>query len=133
MMGIISSRPPAGVARPQRIRVSQGVSEALLIKRMDPEYPDSARQKHVEGTVTLGAVIDKNGDVGQLSVVSGPMLLVPSALEVGPAMEIQALLVARGALGHADADYGVISVAAAIVIELKADSISRQSGQLKSG
>jgi TonB family protein len=81
MMGIISSRPPAGVARPQRIRVSQRVSEGLLIKRMDPEYPDSARQKHVEGTVTLGAVIDKNGDVGQLSVVSGPTLLVPAALE----------------------------------------------------
>jgi len=81
MMGIISSRPPAGAARPQRIRVSQRVSEGLLIKRIDPEYPDSARQKHVEGTVTLGAVIDKNGDVGQLSVVSGPTLLVPAALE----------------------------------------------------
>jgi TonB family protein len=84
--GIMSSLPPAtrGSVRPKlpsRIRVSQRVSEGLLIKRIDPEYPDTALQKHVEGTVTLGAVIDRNGDVGQLSVVSGPALLVPAALE----------------------------------------------------
>jgi TonB family protein len=79
--GIISSRPPVGAARPQRIVVTQRVSEGMLIKRIDPEYPDSARREHVEGTVTLGAVIDKNGDVGQLSVVSGPTLLVPAALD----------------------------------------------------
>jgi TonB family protein len=79
--GIISSRPPIGAARPQRIVVSQRVSESMLIKKIDPEYPDSARREHVEGTVTLGAVIDKNGDVGQLSVVSGPTLLIPAALE----------------------------------------------------
>jgi TonB family protein len=84
--GIMSSLPPAtqGSVRPKlpaRIRVSQRVSEGLLIKRIDPNYPDSALQKHVDGTVTLGAVIDRNGDVGQLFVVSGPALLVPAALE----------------------------------------------------
>jgi len=79
--GIIISRPPTGAARPQRIVVSQRVSEGMLIKKIDPEYPDSARREHVEGTVTLGALIDKNGDVGQLSVVSGPTLLIPAALE----------------------------------------------------
>jgi protein TonB len=82
----MSSLPPVtqGSVRPKlpvRIRVSQRVSEGLLIKKIDPEYPESARQKHVEGSVTLNAVIDKNGDVGQLSVVSGPTLLVPAALD----------------------------------------------------
>jgi TonB family protein len=81
LVGIISSRPPTASARPTRIRVSTRVSESLLIKKIEPEYPDSARQKHVEGSVVLGAVIDKNGDVGQLSIVSGPTLLVPASLE----------------------------------------------------
>jgi protein TonB len=53
----------------------------LLIKGVAPEYPDGARRKHIEGSVTLIALIDKNGDVGELSVVSGPNLLVPAALE----------------------------------------------------
>jgi len=79
--GIVVSHPPAGAARPQRIRVSQRVSEGLLIKRVDPEYPDGARQKHVEGSVTLIGLIDKNGNVAELSVVSGPSLLVPATLE----------------------------------------------------
>ena len=81
LFGIIGSRPPVGSARPTRIRVSTRVSEGLLIKKIEPEYPDRARQNRIEGTVVLGAVIDKNGDVGQLSVVSGPALLVPAALE----------------------------------------------------
>jgi TonB family protein len=81
MGGIVVSHLPAGAPRPQRIRVSQRVSEALLIRGVAPEYPDGARQKHIEGSVTLIALIDKNGDVGELSVVSGPNLLVPAALE----------------------------------------------------
>jgi TonB family protein len=86
LFGIIGSLPPAvpGSARPKlpsRIRVSRRVSESLLIKKIEPDYPESARQNRVEGSVVLGGVIDKNGDVEQLSVVSGPPLLVPAALE----------------------------------------------------
>jgi TonB family protein len=79
--GIVVSHLPAGVARPQRIRVSTRVSENLLIKRIEPDYPENARQKHVEGSVTLIGLIDKNGNVAELSVVGGPNLLVPAALE----------------------------------------------------
>src|SRR5581483_4397842 len=43
--GIISSAPVAvpKVATPQRVRVSQGVSQGLLIKKIQPAYPPLAR------------------------------------------------------------------------------------------
>src|SRR5262249_42822065 len=44
--GIISSTPVAvpRVATPQRVRVSLGVSQGLLIKKVQPAYPPLARQ-----------------------------------------------------------------------------------------
>jgi len=49
--GIISSTPVAvpKVAAPQRVRVSQGVSQGLLIKKIQPPYPPLARQGRATG------------------------------------------------------------------------------------
>ncbi len=79
--GILISHPPIGAPRPQHIRVSTRVSESLLIKRIEPSYPEDARQKHAEGSVKLNALVDKDGNVAQLSVVDGPPVLVPAALK----------------------------------------------------
>ena len=51
--GIISSTPVAvpKVATPQRVRVSQGVSSGLLIKKVQPAYPPLARQARIQGQV----------------------------------------------------------------------------------
>ena len=79
--GIISSRPvsyPPGWF-PPRVRVSQRVSQALLIKKVGPQYPEEARKKHIEGPVVFIAVIDANGDVQDLSLQSGDPLLVSAA------------------------------------------------------
>ena len=81
--GVISSKPvpyPPGWL-PSRVRVSQRVSQALLIKRVDPQYPQNARQKHIEGVVVLTAVIDARGDVQDLALASGDLLLAPAATE----------------------------------------------------
>ena len=53
--GIISSTPVAvpKVATPQRVRVSQGVSAGLLIRKVNPTYPPLARQARIQGTVIL--------------------------------------------------------------------------------
>jgi len=77
--GIISSHPSVGGARPQRIRVSTRVSENLLIKRVEPQYPGDATR--IQGQVVLKALIDKNGDVENLTVVSGHPMLIPAAIE----------------------------------------------------
>jgi TonB family protein len=63
-----------------RVRVSQGVSQGLLIHRVQPIYPESARRYHVEGTVTLRAVISKDGRIEDLTPISGPKELIPPAM-----------------------------------------------------
>src|SRR5436190_4164471 len=47
--GIISSTPVAvpHVATPQRVRVSAGVTNGLLVKRVQPPYPPLARQARI--------------------------------------------------------------------------------------
>ena len=75
------AKPPAQTQLPKRVRVSQGVTQSLLIKKVDPKYPDKARNQHVQGTVVLRAVIGATGDISELDVLSGDKLLVPSALK----------------------------------------------------
>ncbi len=66
---------------PGTVRISQPVLEHLVIKKVPPQYPEDARQKRVEGQVYVRAVIDKNGDVREVSLIAGHPLLAPSALE----------------------------------------------------
>ncbi len=80
---VISSTPTAvpKVATPTRIRVSQGVSQGLLIHQVRPTYPPLARQARIQGMVVLQAVIGKDGSIQNLKVVSGHPMLAPAALE----------------------------------------------------
>jgi protein TonB len=48
---------------------------------MRPVYPAIAREAHAQGTVSIEAVISKNGLVTQLRVISGPPLLVQAAVD----------------------------------------------------
>jgi TonB family protein len=75
--------PPAGakIATPQLVRISAGVSTALLIKKVQPQYPSNAMQSRVQGQVVLQARIDKEGNVEDLTLISGDPLLAPAALE----------------------------------------------------
>jgi TonB family protein len=80
------SAPPAqqqqsGQQRPKRVRVSQGVSQALLIRKVEPEYPQEAREKRIEGTVVLQVQISEAGDVKEARLISGHPLLAPAAIE----------------------------------------------------
>jgi len=65
---------------PQRIRISQGVTKGLLIHREEPTYPVLARSARVQGEVVLSAVIDTNGQITNLQLVSGHPMLVPAAI-----------------------------------------------------
>ena len=51
------------------------------IFRPDPIYPILAKQARIQGVVVIDAIIDENGSVVQAHVISGPPLLMPSALE----------------------------------------------------
>jgi TonB family protein len=71
--------PPPQV--PQRIRVSQGVAQGLLVRRVDPAYPPLARQARISGTVVLRALIGTDGSIENLTLVSGHPMLAPAAIE----------------------------------------------------
>jgi protein TonB len=81
--GIISSAPVAvpKVATPQRVRVSQGVTQGLLIHKVQPTYPPLAKQARIQGSVVLQAEISKNGTIENLHVLSGHPMLAPAALD----------------------------------------------------
>jgi periplasmic protein TonB len=83
MGGILSSTPVAvpKVATPTRVRVSQGVSSGLLIKRVQPNYPPLARQARIQGQVVLHAEISKDGTITNLQLISGHAMLAPAAIE----------------------------------------------------
>ena len=66
---------------PQRVRISQGVTRGLLVHRVEPTYPPLARAARVQGDVILSAVIDINGEIKNLQLVSGHPMLVPAAVD----------------------------------------------------
>jgi TonB family protein len=65
----------------QTLNVSQGVSQGLLIKKVQPAYPSSAIRMHVEGAVQLLATIGKTGNITAVKILSGEPLLAQSALD----------------------------------------------------
>ncbi len=68
----INPPPPAD---PQRR------SDCYLLYRVEPLYPREAKERRVEGTVTIHLEIGADGRVQNLRELSGPSLLVPAALE----------------------------------------------------
>ncbi|MCI0350078.1 MAG: energy transducer TonB [Acidobacteriales bacterium] len=79
--GIIGSTSVPRIAAPQRVRVSQGVTEGLLTRKVQPTYPPLAKTARIQGDVVLNAVISKNGSIENLRVMSGHPMLVTSALD----------------------------------------------------
>jgi protein TonB len=66
-------------AAPQRIRVGGNVQEARLLKKVVPTYPQIARTARIQGTVIFNAIIGVDGRIQNLTLVSGPPLLVAAA------------------------------------------------------
>jgi protein TonB len=60
---------------PVPVRVGGNVQEARVLSRVQPSYPQLARQARVSGTVKVEAVIDKSGRVKTVKALSGPPLL----------------------------------------------------------
>lgn len=54
--------------------------QALLIHRVQPEYPSIALGMHLSGAVRLHAVIGTDGSVREIEVVNGNPIFIPSAL-----------------------------------------------------
>ena len=75
--GMRPAIPAAPSLRPPRV---SHVMEGNLIRRVQPEYPALARQARIQGTVVLRAVVNREGTIQDLQVISGHPLLVQAAI-----------------------------------------------------
>lgn len=76
-----SAAPNLPKAAVQKLRVSSGVAQGLLIREVKPEYPPLAQQARIQGIVILQALIGKDGAVQNLRVISGHPMLIQAAIE----------------------------------------------------
>jgi protein TonB len=77
--GVIAAAPPPPPPPPERVRVGGQVQAAKIMNQTRPVYPPLARQARIQGTVRLEAVINKEGVIEELKVISGHPLLIPAA------------------------------------------------------
>jgi bla regulator protein blaR1 len=62
-------------------RVSREEMQGLIVKKVQPQYPEEARKDHIQGIVLLNATISKEGNVENLQLISGPPRLVAAATD----------------------------------------------------
>ncbi len=72
---------PPPVKTPQRIQQGGTIQAARIINQTRPIYPVLAIQARIQGNVVLHAIIDKQGLVSELQVISGDPRLVKAALD----------------------------------------------------
>jgi len=63
------------------VNVPPRVADEYLMLRVEPDYPESAREQHIEGPVVLEALVGKDGTVEKLSTVSGDSQLATAATD----------------------------------------------------
>jgi len=62
------------------VKLAPHAAEDSLVHRVEPEYPEQARQQQIQGAVVLETRINPDGIVGDLKVVSGHPLLADAAM-----------------------------------------------------
>jgi len=75
-----ASAPKSDAGPTQPVHISEKVAQSLRIKSVPPEYPPPARLGRIQGQVVLKALIDKNGNVEDMTLVSGHPLLAAAAV-----------------------------------------------------
>ena len=83
--GPVAPPPPPLVAEAPApngpLHVGGEVKPPRELYKPQPKYPLLALQSRIEGDVQIDALIDKDGNVVQARVISGPGVLIPAALE----------------------------------------------------
>ena len=74
-----ANKQPSAPAAP--LPIGGDVRQAKLIFSVPPVYPALAKSQHVSGNVLIDALIDANGHVTTMKVVSGPSLLHQAAMD----------------------------------------------------
>jgi periplasmic protein TonB len=73
--------PPPSVRPNGPMRVGSHIRQPKTIVQVLPKYPELAREAHIQGQVKIDAVLDEQGNVIEMKIVSGPPLLYQAALD----------------------------------------------------
>jgi periplasmic protein TonB len=85
-VGLTHAAPPAVVPpppkppRPPVVRVGGTVQDAKVIRRVVPVYPEISKRARISGVVILEVNIDEEGNVTDIRVVRGHVMLVEEAV-----------------------------------------------------
>ncbi len=64
-----------------RVHVPADKMERLLIHRVEPRYPDAARETRLHGVIALNLVVGRDGSVLAMKPLNGPDVLARSAMD----------------------------------------------------
>ena len=81
--GVGSHDPIPALPEPKPLTPQQvdRLVPSYLLYRVEPMYPNEAKQQRIEGTVKLHAIIGRDGRIRDFVRVSGPQLLSPAAMD----------------------------------------------------
>ena len=74
-------RSPGLLSQVEPVNLAEDFSQALLLQKVTPSYPEQALKAGVEGAVILQAWIGKDGSIRDLKLVDGSLLLGRAAVE----------------------------------------------------
>ncbi len=63
------------------VQVPTEEMQKLLVHRVDPVYPDEARQQNLQGIVALDIVVSRDGSVVSIRPLNGPEVLANAAMD----------------------------------------------------
>jgi len=80
---VAASLPPTTAAKPasELLEIPEDFADDQVVRRVHPVYPKQAKLKKVQGTVVLQAIVDKQGKVNSLQLVSGDISLAQAAAD----------------------------------------------------
>lgn len=76
------SMEPASAVEPETVTVVPPATvESRIVKRVEPQYPEAAREQNIQGPVVLEVHMGTDGGVQDVQVVSGQHLLAQAAVD----------------------------------------------------
>jgi protein TonB len=70
----------SSVEKVDRMQVSSEAAEGSVLHRVEPDYPEEARQQQIQGAVVLGVRAGRDGSIQEVELLSGQPLLADAAM-----------------------------------------------------
>ncbi|MDQ1469399.1 MAG: bla regulator protein blaR1 [Bryobacterales bacterium] len=72
VIGLVYAQPPQTSANERVYEMAEGITSPRVLQKVDPQYPDDARDAKIEGTVLLSVVIRPDGLAHDINVTTTP-------------------------------------------------------------